>query len=85
MGDKYIHEMYSAILERTIRRLWILVIILIAALVLSNAGWIYYESQFEDKVVTETVEAESESGNALGIIGNENEVDYGESESNENN
>lgn len=36
MDDKYMQEMYSAILERTIKRLWILAIILIIALVGGN-------------------------------------------------
>ena len=39
--------------ERTIRRVWILCIILIIALIGTNAGWIYWESQWEDVVVTQ--------------------------------
>lgn len=39
--------------ERTIRRVWILCIILIIALIGTNAGWIYYENSFEDVVVTQ--------------------------------
>lgn len=39
--------------ERHIKRLWILVIILAVMLVGTNIGWIVYESQFEDIVVTQ--------------------------------
>lgn len=39
--------------ERTIKRVWILCIILIVALLGTNAGWIYYENSFEDVVVTQ--------------------------------
>ena len=46
--------------ERVNKRLWIALIILIVSLVGSNAGWIYYESQF---IETETtVEQEVETG-----------------------
>ena len=37
----------------TIKRLWIMCILLIVLLVGSNIAWIYYESQFEDFVVTQ--------------------------------
>lgn len=39
--------------ERTIRRVWILCIILIIALIGTNAGWLYWESQWEDVVITQ--------------------------------
>lgn len=42
-----VHESAMARNERTQRRLWILVIILIAAILLSNLAWIIYESQFD--------------------------------------
>lgn len=38
--------------DRKNKRLWILVIILLVMLFSSNAGWIWYESQFEDVVTT---------------------------------
>ena len=56
MEDKYIsqytHEAEQARLERIIKRLWILVIIVFVALIVTNGAWIYYESQWE--VVEET-------------------------------
>ena len=65
-----VHESEVARLERVIRRLWILCIIIFVALVATNAAWIWYENQFTDEVTT--VEQESESGynNYIGNDGN---------------
>ena len=51
---KWEHEHDMARLEIANKRLWILVIIIFLALVITNGAWIYYESQFE--VVEETTE-----------------------------
>lgn len=40
--------------ERHIKRLWILCLVIFLALVGTNAGWIIYESQYQDVVITET-------------------------------
>lgn len=60
-------ESTTARQERTIKRLWILCIILIMALLGTNAGWIYYEKQFEDVEVTQEVEATSDGDSDLNI------------------
>lgn len=54
--------------ERTIKRLWILCLVLIIALLGTNAGWIYYESQWqvvENTTVTQDVDASTEGGGDL--------------------
>lgn len=56
----FVHEGMMVRQERTIKRLWILCIIMFLSLVLTNAGWIWYESQFED-VVTTTQEVEQDA------------------------
>lgn len=61
----FCHEGDMARAERTIKRLWILCILLIILLVGTNAGWIYYESQFTDEV-TVTQDAETGTCNYLG-------------------
>lgn len=69
----YVHEEMMARQERTIKRVWILCIILIIALIGTNAGWIYYENSFEDIVVTQE--------NADGYnnyIGNDGDINSGE-------
>ena len=58
------HEAEAARMERTNRRLWVLCIIIFAALVLTNAGWILYESQFEEVSTTVTQDVDS------GLLGN---------------
>lgn len=74
-----VHESAMARQERNNKRLWIVVIILIAALILSNAAWIYYESQFVDE--SWTYEATTDDGGNA-IANGDGEVNYyGESES----
>lgn len=58
-------------LERTIKRLWILCIIIFIACVVSNACWIYYESQYIDEVIT--VEQENTDG-FNNYIGNDGSI-----------
>ncbi len=53
----------------TIKRMWVLCILLVVLLVGSNAGWLWYESQFEDVETTQKVEQEVETDdNDGGII-----------------
>ena len=64
--------------ERTIRRVWILVIIVLALFVGSNAAWIWYESQFEDVYTEITQENERGINN---FIGNDGDINnYGETD-----
>lgn len=63
---RYIHDAYIARGERTEKRLWIIVLILIALLAVTNAAWVYYESQFEE-IVTTTIEAEQD-GEGVNIV-----------------
>lgn len=49
----FCHEGDMARAERTIKRLWILCILLIVLLVGTNIAWIVYENSFEDIVVTQ--------------------------------
>ena len=69
--------------ERHIKRLWVLVIILVFLLVGSNLAWLYYESQFEDKTTTESIEAEQKGDENIISL---RDVSYGtESKDNSNN
>lgn len=89
MEDKTIpyiaHESEVARLERIIKRMWILCIIIFVALIGTNAGWIWYESQYVDEVVTETYTSETDSG-CTAIANREGSVIiYGASEVHEDN
>lgn len=78
------HEGDMARQERTIKRLWILCIILIILLVGTNAAWFYYENQFEDVVTTtQTVTQDVDTGDGAAIINDGVHVN-GESETNSN-
>lgn len=76
-----VHEGIMTRLERTIERLWILAIILIILLFGSNAGWIWYENQFEDKVTTIEAEQDADNGGSNYVVNG----NYGETESQDNN
>lgn len=52
---KYYTDIIAGLTERTIKRLWIIIILLIVLLVGTNCAWIYYESQFEDATITQDV------------------------------
>ena len=61
----FLHEGDMARAERTIKRLWILCILLIVLLVGTNIAWIRYESQFMDEV-TVTQDSDTGTNNYLG-------------------
>lgn len=81
--DYFTHEGMMARMERIIRRLWILCIIIFLALVGTNTYWIWFESQFEDEVTTTYTSDATDGGNA--IINDSGEVNInGESNQNHN-
>ena len=57
-----VHEAELASAERTAKRLWITILLLIVLLVGTNAGWIWFESQFEYSQTTQEVTQESNHG-----------------------
>ena len=63
----YAHEGAMARMERSNVRAWTICVILIIAFLGSNAGWLYYECQYEDKVTT--IEAEQDGSGANYISG----------------
>lgn len=56
------HESAMARMERTIKRLWILLMVMLVLLVGSNVAWIIYEAQFETVEVTQEVEQDADNG-----------------------
>lgn len=63
------HEADMARMERSNKRLWIVVIILIAALLGTNAAWIVYESQFQTVEVSQEVEQDADGNGYNNFIG----------------
>ena len=75
-------ESSQARMERINRRSWILCIILIVALLVTNGAWLYYESQFMDTV---TVSQEVESNDSPAYVNGTGSMTVnGESKANNN-
>lgn len=66
-----------AFAERTIKRLWIAIILLIVLLVASNALWIWNEAQYVDEQVEVTPRNEDGYNS---YIGNDGDIVYGNSD-----
>jgi hypothetical protein len=71
MDDKLIpyiaFESATARQERTIKRLWVICIILIMALLATNGAWLWWESQFEYYEVTQEIDATSDDYSDLNL------------------
>lgn len=80
--QQYYVDVITAALERTIKRLWITILVLAALLAATNAGWIWYESQFV-KEVNESYMAETDAGGTA-VVNRDGEVNFGESGLQEN-
>lgn len=66
------------------KRLWIALLIVFVAFVLTNAFWLNREFQYEDVVMTQTVSADEANNVALNGVGT-GELNYYGSESNPDN
>ena len=75
---QYDIDLLSAMAERTIKRLWIIILVLIIALIGTNGAWLYYESQFEDVVTTKIVQENADGYN--NYIGNDGDIVNGETD-----
>lgn len=69
----FAHESAVNRLERMNKRLIILLLVIFIAFVGTNAYWIWYESQFEDAVVTQDVD----TGEGAAVLSGTGDVFYG--------
>lgn len=67
----FVYESALARMERTVQRLVVLCIVLIAVAVCSNLAWLHYESQFEDISTTKTITQDVDSGSGGDAIIND--------------
>ncbi len=72
--DEFIHDAYVSMAERTIRRLWILCIIIFICFVGSNIFWICRNNQYE--TIEQEVSQDTDNG-SNSFIGGDN---YGEAD-----
>lgn len=79
----FVHEGTLARFERINKRLWITVILLIVLLVGTNAGWIWYESQYIEQTIEVTQENADGYNNYIGNDGDINNSETNNQDSNE--
>lgn len=75
------HEADMARQERTIRRLWIALLVMIFLFAGSNLAWTIYENQFEDVVMSQEVEQNADGDGINHFVGGDY---YGDTESQNN-
>lgn len=74
--EKQVHDQSLALemlseLKKSSKRWFVISIVLLIALVISNVGWLIYESQWEEVTETQTVEQHQEdtdNSNMSGVI-----------------
>lgn len=52
-----VYEASQARADRRFRLMWVLIIVMLISLIGTNAGWIVYESQYEDTVISQELDA----------------------------
>lgn len=72
-----VHESAMARQERTIKRLWILLILVISLLVATNGAWLWWKTQWE---VVETEITQENNGGYNNYIGNDGDIYNGEAD-----
>ena len=80
-----VHESAMARSERHSKRLWIVILVLIGALIGTNLAWIVYENSFEDIVSTEEIIVDAEENGIANYIGQDGNIYNGEDNNKENN
>ena len=73
---QYVFDIITAQMERTIKRLWILCIILLVLLIGTNIAWWRYESQFTTVTETTTTQEVNQEGDNNVVVGR----DYGKTD-----
>lgn len=71
------NDLIVGVMERQVRRMFIIIIILLIGLIGTNLGWIIYESQFDTYTITQETEGE-DNVRVSGITNGD--INYGESE-----
>lgn len=80
-----VHESDMSRLERQLKRLWIVILVLIFLLVGTNCAWLWYESQLETVETVEEIVVDADENGIANYIGNDGDIINGEGYSKENN
>ena len=80
-----VHESAMARSERHNKRLWVVILVLIGALIGTNLAWIIYENSFEEVITTEEIIVDAEDNGNANYIGQDGNIYNGEDYSKEEN
>lgn len=83
ISNETAHEIMAAFAERNVKRWQLMCIIIFIAFVLSNAFWIWRDSQYIDEANTVTQDIDTGTGDA--VITGVGDINYGEDQTNSNN
>lgn len=82
---EYGYEAHEARHEREKKRLWAVILVLIAALLVTNFAWILYECSFEDVVTTEEIIVDADDNGNANYVGQDGNIYNGENYDKEEN
>ena len=80
-----VYQATAARQERQIRRMWIVILFLICALISTNLAWVIYENSFEEVITTEEIIVDADDDGNANYIGQDGNIYNGEDYNKENN
>ena len=76
VSNETVNDLLVGVMERQVRRMFVIIIILLLGLICTNVGWLIYESQFDTYEITQETEGgDNIKGNGVGY----GDINYGES------
>lgn len=76
--EQYYVDIISAMAERTIKRLWIVILVQILVMVGMATFYIWHESQYVD--YEEAITQEVDTGDGMALVSGTGDVSYGENQ-----
>ena len=84
VSNEATNDLLVAVMERQVKRLFSIIVALLVLLLITNVGWLIYESQFDKIVITQ--DGTTDSGGDVNVSGvGSGDIYYGESASNNQN
>lgn len=80
VSNEATNDLIVGIMERQVRRLFIVCIALVITLLVSNIGWLIYESQYDKVVITQDADTGGDGDIKLSGVGSGEVNNYAESE-----
>lgn len=78
ISNEATNDLLVAVMERQVKRLFSIIVALLVLLLITNVGWLIYESQYDKVVITQDGTTDSGGDVNLGSVGN-GDLYYGES------